>query len=109
MGAYRDCLFRRAIERAGPLRLGAELPDYVGDVLRLIHFGVAEVDHPAEILAHLSDDARKSGERLRRRIPVLGVDPGKIAVLNRGRVLIEPALREDDLQGIGACWQELRQ
>ena len=91
------------------MRLGAKLLDHVGDVLGLVHFGVAEVRRPVEIRAHLFDDVRKARQRLDRRIPVLIVDPGIIVVGDGGLVLVKPALRLDDLHRVGARGQELRQ
>ena len=105
----RDGLLAGGLENAGLLRLGAKLLDDVGDVLGLVHFGVAQVRRPVGIRAHHLDDVRKAREGLYRRIPILVVDPGIIVVGYERLVLVEPALRLDDLHRVGAGGQELRE
>src|ERR1700733_14822908 len=106
--AFNGLLIGR-LKRPGCFRLGAKVLDDFGDVLRLVHFGVAEVGRPIEIGAHQLDDARKARQRLHRGIPILIVDAGIIVLGDERLVLIKPALRLDDLHGIGARWQHLRQ
>ena len=74
-----------------------------------VHFGVAEVRRPVEISAHQLDNVRKARERLHRKIPVLIVDAGMVAFDDQRLVLVRPALRLDDLHGIGAHGQHLRE
>ena len=105
----RDRLLRGRLKSAVLLRLGAKLLDDVGDVLGLVHFSVAEVCRPVEILAHHLDSVRKASERLHRRIPILIVDPGIIVVRDARPCSCQPALRLDDLHRVGAGGQKLRQ
>src|SRR3984885_15248105 len=104
-----DGLLIGRLKRPGRFRLGAKVLDDFGDVLRLVHFGVAEVRRPVEVGAHQLDDVRKARERLHRGIPILIVDAGIIVFGDERLVLIKPALRLDDLHGISACRQHLRE
>ena len=104
-----DGLLIRRLKRPSRFRLGAKVLDDLGDVLGLVHFGVAEVRRPIEIRAHQLDDVRKARQRLHRGIPILVVDSGIVVLGDERLVLVEPALRLDDLHGIGARWQHLRQ
>ncbi len=107
--ACDHCLLGRGLECARFIRFRPKLLDHVGDVLRLVHLGVAEIGGPVEILAHLLHHGRKARESLHRRIPVLTVDPGEVVARDLVRVLVEPALRLDNLHGVCARWQHLRQ
>ncbi len=109
LDAGRDGLLGSGLERARLFSLCAQRLDDVRDVLRLIHESVAEVRRPVEILAHLSDDIRKSRQRLHRRIPVRAVDSGIIILRHGLSVSIEPTVNLDDLDRIGAGGQHLRQ
>ena len=104
-----DRLLVSRLKRSSRFRLGAKLLDDFGDVLGLVHFGVAEVRRPVEVGAHRLDDVRKARERLHRGIPILVVDAGIIVLGDQRLVLVEPALRLDDLHRIGARRQHLRE
>ena len=97
----------RGLERPRRFRLGAKRLDDVGDVLGLVDFSVAEIRRPIEIVAHFLHHVGKARERLHRRIPILLVDPGIIVLGDEGLVLLQPALRLDDLHRVGARRQEL--
>jgi hypothetical protein len=102
-----DRLLIRRLKDPSRLRLGAKRLDDLGDVLGLVHCGVAEVSRPVEIRAHFLYDIWKARERFHSRIPILLVDPGIIVVGDEGLVLVQPALRLDDLDWVCARRQEL--